>query len=400
MATTATPDVAATTLRSLTGAGSNGPSTSVTADTTANRSLVTGPNAYSQFGSTDPTTASATSDPATGDINSDASTQLSDYLKANPESDQESGIIDRYNSAVGGINTAANDTAQSIGDYYNENLSDAQRQNNSDVQSAKEAQQGFATNTAALNNIQATGAKRIRDLTNSRDAALLSNNADQAKSLSALITTEQENITTARQNWVQNLLSLTTTQSPEKAAVLAFAAQYPGAGITGTDTIAQASAKAKASPLYQANLSQINANTAAANASAGASAANAANTRTLTGFLTSGSAGASDPDVASLLNHTATPEQIQTKYPVALYGGKAASIISGAQQNGYSLNQGTLSGEAQKDQTAAQNSGSPLAGITSWLSNFGVNAAHALTAPAPTGNTGVTSSGAKYTISP
>jgi hypothetical protein len=395
----ATTDAATTTLKSLTGAGSNGPSTSITPDSTASRSLTTGSQGYTQFGSTDPTTASATSDPALGDINSDASSTLSDYLKNNPESSQESGIIDRYNTAVGGINTAAGDTAESIGDYYNENLADTQRQNTSDVTSAKEAQAGFATNTAALTNIQATGAKRIRDLTNSRDAALLTNNADQAKSLSDLIMQEQTNITTARQNWVQNLLALTTTQAPEKAAVLQFATQYPGAGILPSDTMAQASAKAQASPLYKANLSQINANASAASASAASSAATAANTRTLTGFLTPTTLGASDPDVASLINHSATPEQIQAKYPVSLFGGKAASVISSAQANGYSLNQGTLTGDAQKDQVSAQNSGNPLQSVTSWLSSFGVGAGKALTAPAAAAPQ-VTPSGIKFTITP
>lgn len=396
----ATTDAASTTLKSLTGAGSNGPSTSVTSDSTANRSLTTGPNSYTQFGSTDPTTASATSDPATGDLNDDAATSLSNFLKANPESNQESGIIDRYNSATTGINSAANSTAASIGDYYNENLEDTQRQNTSDLASANEARQGFATNTAALNNIQQTGAKRIRDLTNSRDAALLQNNADQAKSLSDLITQEQTAITTARQNWVSNLLSLTTTQAPEKQAVLTFATQYPGAGILPTDTMAEASAKAKASPLYKANLSQIDAATAAANASAASSAATAANTRTLTGLIQNPD---TDGDVTALLTGKATPEQITAKYagyPGGAGGTIAATIISKAQAQGYDLNTGTLSADAQKTQVGAQNSGNPVSTLTSWLSSFGAGAGKALTAPAASTNTGVTPSGIKYTINP
>lgn len=329
-------------------------------------------------------------------------------------SDQYTGILQRYNSAQ--TATAANTatTGNYITGMYGGDINYQKLQNNVEQAGAKEARTGFATNVAMLTNLQAQGAQRVKQLTDQANQALMANNSAGAAALSDLAVKEQDAITNARTSFLTNYFgaqsearSEASFQTPEQQSVLTLSGQYPDAGIDPTDSLSTAEAKIKSSPTYSSNLAKVNQDIASAQAaaqaslasaaaspieaqaaltSAGASATSAAATanlsgaqadyqRTLTGFLGSGgsAAPATDPDVQSLLNNTATPQQIDDKYPTNIYGGKAASIISGAQANGYNLQTGTNSGVAAAANAANLGAGGysgATTAATNWLSSW------------------------------
>lgn len=316
-------------------------------------------------------------------------------------SDQYSGILSRYQGAQQA--TAANtaQTGQYITSVVGGNTDYEKLQTGVAKQGEMESRRGFATNVAALTNLQKQGDQRVKQLTDQANQALMANNAAGAAALSDLAVKEQESITNARTQFLsqyfqtqQEARAQATFRTPEQTATIALAQQYPGAGIKDGDTLEQAQQKISNSPLYQANLSKVQQDIDTAKAQAGyeqaqtqylpdqvraslmsagaaqtsaaaqanLSGATADQTRYLTELYKGGSTGgAQDTDVQALLSGSATPQSLQAKYANVPNGGLLVSnILSKAQQGGYNLQTGTLSGVAQQRQTETLNSGNVL----------------------------------------
>jgi hypothetical protein len=381
-------------------------------------------------------------DPSSGD-------NLNTQLNSNFEnSDQYTGILDRYNQASSATAANTNQTGQYLQDMYGQNVNYQTGQNNAEQTSSNEGRVGFATNVAALTNLQAQGAQRVKQLTDQANQALMANNAAGAQSLSDLAVQEQTALTNARTNFLNNYFgsqqearAQASFQTPEQQSVMTLSGQYPDANILPTDSLQDAEAKIKSSPTYSANLAKVNqdiataqaaatasnsasqyslaqtaqvpeltkiqeqeaqaaqtsasASAEAAGGSAAADYANATQTKFLTG-LYQGTGGSTSSDVTALLNNQMTPQQLQAKYANVPNGGLIATqILNQAQSEGYNVNTGTLSGTAQQSQVEAMNSGNPLTEMTSWLGSLAGTASKSLSS---SNNAGVAPSGVSYTI--
>ncbi len=318
-------------------------------------------------------------------------TALSNSLNSNFEnSNQYTGILDRYNAAQGATSANTQATGNYIQSVVGGNTDYEKLQTGIQKQSALEGRQGFATNVAMLSNLQKQGDFRVKQLTDQANQALMANNAQGAAALSDLAVKEQSAITDARTQFLSNYFNSqaesraqASFQTPEQQAVLSLAQQYPGAGISPSDSLDVVQQKISSSPLYQANLgkaqqdietakaqaqaaltgaraSLMSAGAAqtAAGAQAGLAGAQAAQTRYLTNLYQGGGGGNFDTDVNALLGKTLTPQQLQDKYSSIPSGGLIVkNILDQAQQKGYDVNAGTLTGNAQATQTNVMNSG-------------------------------------------
>lgn len=363
----------------------------------------------SEKATTTPTISSLTGKRTLYDPN--AGLSLENRLQSQFEgSNQYRGLLDRY--AQSRQATAAN--TQATGKYiqgvYGGDINYEKLQTGVQKESEMESRRGFATNVAALTNLQKQGDQRVKQLTDQANNALMANNSAGAAALADLAVREQEAITTARTNFLnqyfatqQESRAQATFRTPEQTAVISLAQQYPGAGITDGDTLADAQAKISASPLYQANLSKVQQDIETAKAQAAYETAQAAavplqtkaalmqagaaqtaagaqsmlagaqseQTRFLTDLYKGGSTNAQATDVQALLSNSATPQSIQAKYANVPNGGLIASnILSQAQAKGYNLNAGTLSGLAQQKQTETLNSGNLLGTVGLGVTNL------------------------------
>lgn len=342
----------------------------------------------------------------TSDYNDQAASELNDYLNGGTvtpaESSYEDTLLGQYNA-----NTAATESAYT--NEYNGLQSDYQAQldqlnreigNNTDTDS----ENNMGVDASLLAYDKNLGASQDAQLLGSEAQAEGSNATAEANALSGLSENYQTNLTTGRSNMASELGTAATLQTPEEAtaiaqkqaqnaAVVQMQTEAPDAGILSTDDFDTAISKFENSNYYKANIgtaqktvqnlqaqiSLAGAQAGEASAGAAASSASAAQTRTLTGLINgSGSAGtAYQADVQALLDGTATPAQIQTKYanyPGGTGGAIAAQILSAAQAQGYNVNEGTLSGEAQQSQTNALNSGNLFDMLGGWATQ-GINAA-------------------------
>jgi len=333
------------------------------------------------------------------------------------QSDQYTGILDRYNQAQGATAANTQQTGQYISSMYGGNIDYEKLQTGVAKQGALESRRGFATNVAALTNLQKQGDQRVKALTDQANQALMANNAAGAQALSDLAVQEQTAITTARTNFLnqyfatqQEARSQASFRTPEQTAAIALAQQYPDAGIAPGDDLQAAQQKILQSPVYknaqqkvlqdiesakaqallnstqaqylpeqvkaqlmQAAASQTSAGAAvtSANAQAQLAGAQSEQTRFLTDMYKGGGTGGQAQDVSGLLNGSITPQSLQAKYANVPNGGLIVSnILSQAQSQGYNLNSGTLAGLAQQKQTETLNSGNLLGGIGLRLNNL------------------------------
>lgn len=306
---------------------------------------------------------------------------LSDYMTTHPIQNQEGTIMSNYNARVAATNAGEQANEGAINAEFAPQLSDATIQGAADTTNAEESQGGFTMNLPALRLVVQAGDKRVRDLTSQRDELIQQGKSAAAAHLDELLGTEQENITAARSAYVNNLIGIgqearasASFRTPEQTAVSSLITSAPDAGITINDDLATATQKYRNSKSYKNNIAQGEATINAANAGAAASSASAAQTRTLTGMI-AGGAGSHAQDIADLKSGKLTPESLQAKY--AQYGqfSPAAAILSEAQSQGYDVNQGSLTGKGQSEQTAALNSGNPFtllgAGLTQGLNLTG-----------------------------
>ena len=315
-----------------------------------------------------------------------------------------SSIMDAYNSQLA-ANTAGTLSSNKYASGLEQSAEDAQNYEKSiSLQDATTASKGLI-NPGAMSVIQNRSDKILSDLKVNLADAMSNNNTALVKANSDAMATEIGNMTAARTSFLSQYFNTQTEARSEAAfpltqaataaatqASLASAAssQATAANITAltpsqiqsniasaaASTAAAAFSAVQGKQLTALTPSQIEANLAAAGASsAGANASNAtaAQTNALTKFLQQGNVSSADPNVQSLLKGGDTPQTIQTKYPVGLYGGYAASIISAAQANGYNELTGTNSGISQSA-NAASIGGGGVGAFGSSLTNLVGNA--------------------------
>lgn len=373
------------------------------------------------------TTKSLTNDDTVSGTVPDTGSALSDSLSAQFAPTQNT-IMQNYAASNSALSAAAGTNAQSITDTGNYNLGYENTQDKNLGTQQLEGRSGFVTNPGAIVALQTQADKRVRDLTTQMNDALANNNSELASSLASNVASEQTAITNARTAFLsqyfgaqQEARSEASFQTPEQQQVFAMSSQYPDAGITPQDTLAQAQTKVQAnSKLYklgltatQAGITASNAGAQASLASAGLSSAQAAQLNTVLQTLKTN--GSYDSDIASLLNNSATDATLHAKYdsyPGGLGGAIIASIEGQAQAQGWNAQQSSLNAQGAKTLTETANSGgigAVGAGFTSLLSNaaekiFGDNAqANPFTlAPinpaSPFATGGKTPSGISYTI--
>lgn len=295
-------------------------------------------------------------------------------------SPQESTIMDTYNNSLKAAQGSAAATGTQIADQGNANISYQNEQSAAQGTAALEENRGFVVNPGQIKLLSDASTNAVRLLTQQRDDALAQNDSAAAAQYSALALQETTAMTNARTSFLNDYFNSQSEARSE--ATFPLSQQLTQAQIqeaqaaASSSTAGAALAKAQASQTAALTPAQIEATLAQAGASsAGANASNAtaAQTNALTAFLKQGNVGSSDPNVQSLLNKTATPDQIQTKYPSSLYGGYAAAIISAAQAAGYNLNAGTLAGQSQASLTSALSSGNPFS-LVGGLATEGMSA--------------------------
>jgi len=370
-------------------------------------------NVSSAFGGTptptptDPAATSGRSLSGTTGTASDLSNSLNTQFNSSPA---YQGIMDSYNASQAATAANTQATGQYIQNVTGGNTDYEKLQTGVQKQGELESRRGFATNVAMLTNLQKQGDQRVKQLTDQANNALMANNAEGAKALSDLVVKEQTALTDARTQFLNNYFTSQAEvraqaefQTPEQKQVLTLSSQYPDAGITTGDTLASAQQKISGgSAMYTAGLAgaqQTALSTAAtaaatrqlagaqsglygaeagqAGAAANASNANAAQTRTLTGFMgTPGSISQTDPDVQYLLNG-GTVAGLQARYAGTPQSVRVPQIISAAQNYGYNQNTATLKYGGMESQTQALNSGNPLnvlGGLTSQAAGGVMNA--------------------------
>lgn len=313
-----------------------------------------------------PTTQPNPATPVTGStaLTGDA---LDSYLENSFNTSPDSvGIMNAYNNQTNAINANLGNSNAATENYYAGQSAESQVQGAANFQTGITNSKGLI-NPSAMQIIQDQSESLLSSINDQMNTAIASNNSAAAESLANAAATEMTNLVTARQNFLANYFSAQNESRSEASFPLTQAQ-------TQSETqsnLASAAASTAGAALAQAQASQVSALTPAqieeALASAGASAAgaNASNasaeqTNALTSFLKVGTVNSSDPNVQSLINGSATPAEIQDKYPTSIYGGYAASIISAAQSSGYNLNQGTLTAQSQSNTTDALSSGNPF----------------------------------------
>lgn len=264
-----------------------------------------------------------------------------------------SQIVGAYNAQQAANAAGAAAEATSLTDTGNANISYEEGQTQNTVNQATGNSKGGIINPGAFGVIQTQSNQQIKLLTQQMNDALANNQASLVTASANALAAETSNMAAARATFLSNYFNTQTEarseasfQTPEQTQVLALSGQYPQAGITPTDTLAQAEAKVSGSAQYQLTQTATQAQITQALAAAAASGATAAQTNALTAFLHQGNVQSTDPNVQALVSNTATPQEIQDKYPTSLYGGYAAAIISAAQGLGYNLNTGTMTGVA------------------------------------------------------
>lgn len=276
-------------------------------------------------------------DPTAGD------TLYGNLNNAFDTSSQSTGILDRYNQAQTATAANTKQTGQYLQDMYGQNVNFQTQQNTNEQTGSNEGRVGFATNVAALTNLQAQGAKRVKDLTDQANQALMANNAQGAQALSDLAVQEQTALTTARTNFLSNYFGTqqearaqATFQTPEQASVMTLAQQYPGAGISPTDTLDAASQKISSSPLYQANLGEVQQNIATAKAQAGLATAQAGVVPQEAAAQTESARAAMASAAAS---QTSAAAAMTTAGPQAEYQKTLTNLLQGGSDPTYYANQ-------------------------------------------------------------
>lgn len=313
---------------------------------------------------------SSTYDPTQG-------AQLMNDLNSQYEGSQTNqGILSRYKDAQRTTGEQYQATGKYLQTQYGQDIDYQKEQNQYGITGVREAQRGFGTSPALLNNMQQQADQRVKKLTDQSNAALMANNTAAAAALSDLAVKEQDAITSARTNFLNQYFAA----QGETRAEAQF--QPTLENLMAQTGLSKAQAAAIPDQVRAALMSASAAQTGAGAAVIGAQAqsqlagAQSAQTRMLTDYLSgSGAGGANqEQDVQSLIAGSITPQQLQEKYqnfPGGFGGAIANNIMAKAQAQGYSVNQGTLSGLAQEKRTAAQNSGNPVTMLTSWLSGFG-----------------------------
>lgn len=296
--------------------------------------------------------------------------QLNTYLNNEfDNSGTDQTIMGTYNAGVAANTQAAEANAQVLTDTGQANISNQNYQGALNTQDAITASKGLI-NPGAMTVIQNQSNNIVRQLTQQMNDALANNQASLASTNANLIAQENTNMITARQNFLSNYFSTqqearaeASFQTPEQTQVLTLSGQYPNAGITPTDTLAQAEAKITASPQYQLTQAATKSTISAQNAAAGLSGAQATQTQIINNLM-NGVAGSTDAAVQQLMLNQSNPtlgtsaEQLQANL-ANMPGGPALynKIIQAAQAQGYNQAGATLGNTAATTNTQSLSSG-------------------------------------------
>jgi len=330
-------------------------------------------------------------------------------------SGQPQTIIDSYNSAVAADTAASQANAKVLTDTGKANISNQNYNAAISTENQQDSQRGGVMNPGAMSVIQNQSNNIVRQLTQQMNDALANNQASLASTNANLIAQENTNMITARQNFLSNYFQTqqearaqASFQTPEQQQVITLSGQYPNAGITPQDTLAQAEQKITGSAQYKLGQSAIVSGINLQGSQAGLASVQAQQTSIINKFM-SGNTVQFKPDIDGLVNGSVTDQTLHAKYdnfPGGAGGAIIASIEAQAQSQGWNPQASKLKADAQSQQNSALNSGNPFtlfgAGVTQSLSAAG----SAFTGPGSIYNTfkpnttgaGVTSSGIKYNI--
>jgi hypothetical protein len=310
----------------------------------------------------------------TSDYNDQAASELNNYLNGGTvtpaESSYENTLLGQYDA-----NTKATESA-----YQNEYS--GMQQNYQAQLDQLNREIGNNTNTDAENNmgVNASLTAYDKNLGASQDAQLLGSEAQaeganataQANALSGLSENYQTNLQTGRSTMASQLNNAATLQTPEEKnqltlqanqqqATMQLAQLAPDSGISSNDTYDQAIAKFRNSTYYKNNIGQseatiqqlqaqaqaASASAGASSAQAGASSASAAQTRTLTGLMTSGG-GNDQTYIDALKSGSLTEAGLSTAINSSIDPQGVKRILSEAMSQGYNPNAGNASAAASE----------------------------------------------------
>lgn len=329
------------------------------------------PSLTSSTTATPSTPTLTTTNSATSGMSAD---QLNTYLNSEFDSSPQSqSIMDAYNSQVAATNANLGASNTATSNYYKGQSAEQQIQGNAAFQSGITNSKGLV-NPNAMQIIQDQSESLLSTINEQLNNAIAQNDTSAQQSLSSAAATEVSNLVTARQNFLNNYFASETGQQSAAAfpltqaqtaantqATLATGAATLASGQQSLANAALSNAQAQqTSALTPAQIEEALASAGASSAGANASNATAAQTNALTSYLKQGNVGPTDPNVVALQQGTATPQQIQDKYPTSVYGGYSAAILSAYQAAGGNLNAATLSGQSQLNTTNALSSGNPF----------------------------------------
>ena len=346
----------------------------------------------------------------------DTGTNLGNSLESSFEGSQPyQSILSSYNNATGATAGQYSAAGSQIATEYGQNAA-YQGQENRIALDQTMTGRSLATNTALLADQQDQADQRIKNINDQMNAALAANNTSAASALADLAVKEQSTITDARTSFLNTYFqsqaearSEASFQTPEQQAALKLAGQYPDAGITAQDTLAQAQAKVQNSKLYQAGITATKAGAAASlgaaaasSAAALASKASATQTQAITDLMSGTNSAAGEAYFAHQLalnqqdpTTGMTLDQVQSQISSNLPGGASYGVMTAIQQQATSAGwsgAGSAIGNTKTLANAQSIGGGGLGGAMTGATNFLGNYANSTFGSNPFSTTGSTPS--------
>lgn len=123
-------------------------------------------------------------------------------------SSENTGLEDKINTAIAGIQSGQDSSSQAITSQYNAKEADATTTGQQQMTSTQDAQRGFATNTAALKQLTDSTNKQVNDLEQQKQQLILSGQADASSKISAMQIQAIQFQQQAQQQVFSNLLGM------------------------------------------------------------------------------------------------------------------------------------------------------------------------------------------------
>jgi len=326
-------------------------------------------------------------------------------------SETASDITAAYQAQLAANTAGASTAANQITDEGQSGIAYEEGQAQNTVNQATGNSKGGIINPGAFGVIQDQSNQQVKLLTQQMNDALANNQASLVTASANALATETTNMSNARAAFLSNYFSTqqearseASFQTPEQAQVLTLSGQYPNAGITPTDTLAQAEAKISGSAQYKLTQTLTQSQVNAQNAQAAQATQTAAYQKLVNGFLSGDNSGLISYFQNQLELNQSNPStgmtaaQVQTA--LSGIGGGAGSnlwpqVVAGT--SGYSEAGATLGNTAATTNTTSLSSGGIGAaetGVTNFLSGFlGQGFGNNSSTPTPSLTTGAYPSG-------